>query len=185
MASLNKICLIGNLGGDPEIRYLPSGDAVCNFSLATSESWTDKNGEKQERTTWFKIIAWRKLGEICGQYLSRGRQVYVEGRVQVDEWTDRDGNNRFTLEVTANQMLMLGRKDEYADSSRQSSSYDSPRQQYPSYDEPRQSSPHEAPRQSPAYEAPRPSPAPQPSDTSGPRQMEPPGMGPEEDDIPF
>ncbi|MCP4346582.1 MAG: single-stranded DNA-binding protein [Desulfobacterales bacterium] len=182
MASLNKICLIGNLGGDPEIRYLPGGDAVCNFSLATTESWTGKSGEKQERTTWFKITAWRKLGEICGQYLSRGKQVYIEGRVHVSEWTDRDGNNRFTLEVTANQMLMLGRKDDYADSSR---GYNAPRQQSPSYDAPRQQHPHDEPQQSPAYEAPRPSPAPQPSDMSGPQHMEPPGLGPEEDDIPF
>ncbi|MCP4110922.1 MAG: single-stranded DNA-binding protein [Desulfobacteraceae bacterium] len=185
MASLNKLCLIGFLGRDPEIRYTQSGQAVANFSVATTDTWTDKvTGEKRENTTWFRISAWGRLGEICGQYLSRGKQVYIEGRVQLNEWTDKDGNNRANLEVLANQMVMLGRKDEYGDSSRPSSSYDAPRQQH-SYDEPRQAPAYDAPRQAPAYEAPRPSPAPQPSDMSGPQHMEPPGLGPEEDDIPF
>lgn len=164
MASLNKICLIGYLGRDPEIRYLPSGDAVCNFTIATTENWTDRNGEKQEKTTWFRVAAWKRLGEICGEYLARGKQVYVEGRISVDEWTDREGNNRFTLVVTANQVLMLGRKD----------------------DVPRQSSGYDAPRQSSGYDAPRQPPAPQQSsDMPESQHMEPPGLGPEEDDIPF
>jgi len=127
MATLNKITLIGYLGRDPEIRYTPDGQAVTNFSMATTETWTDKaSGEKKERTTWFKIVAWRRLGEIAGEYLARGKQVYVEGRLQVDEWKDKEGNNRFTLEVTASQIVLLGRKDDSADSSKSSSGYEKP-----------------------------------------------------------
>jgi len=127
MATLNKITLIGYLGRDPEIRYTPDGQAVTNFSMATTEKWTDKaSGEKKELTTWFRIVAWRRLAEIAGEYLARGRQVYVEGRLQVDEWKDKEGNNRFTLEVVANQIVLLGRKDDYADTSASSSGYEKP-----------------------------------------------------------
>ncbi|MBW2585265.1 MAG: single-stranded DNA-binding protein, partial [Deltaproteobacteria bacterium] len=97
MAGINKVILIGNLGGDPEVRYTPSGDAVANFNIATSEEWKDKDtGEKKVRTEWHRIVAWRRLGEICGEYLSKGRQVYVEGRIQTNAWEDKEGNKRYT-----------------------------------------------------------------------------------------
>ena len=108
MASVNKVILIGNLGADPEVRYTPSGSAVANFNIATSEQWTDKSGEKQERTEWHRIVAWGRTGEVCGEYLHKGRQVYVEGRLQTRAWEDRDGNKRYTTEVIAHTVKMLG-----------------------------------------------------------------------------
>lgn len=109
MAGVNKAILIGRLGRDPEVRYTPSGVAVANFSIATSEEWKDREtGEKQERTEWHKIVAWRRLGEICGEYLHKGSQVYIEGRLQTRAWEDRDGNKRYTTEVVAQTMQMLG-----------------------------------------------------------------------------
>ena len=109
---INKAILVGNLGRDPEIRYTASGMAVANFTIATSEKWKDKNtGEMQDRTEWHRIVAWGKLGEICGEYLSKGRQVYIEGRIQTREWQDKDGNKRYTTEIVANQMKMLGSKE--------------------------------------------------------------------------
>ncbi len=110
--SLNKAMLIGRLGGDPEIRFTPGGQAVANFRVATSESWINKNGEREERTEWHRIVAWGKLAEIINQYLSKGRQVYLEGRIQTREWEDRDGNKRWTTEIVANQMIMLGGRGE-------------------------------------------------------------------------
>ena len=108
MAGVNKVILVGRLGRDPEVRYTPSGTAVANFSIATSEEWKDKNtGEKQERTEWHRIEAWRRLGEICGEYLHKGKQVYIEGRLQTDVWEDRDGNKRYTTKVVAQNMQML------------------------------------------------------------------------------
>ena len=106
--SLNKVTLIGHLGRDPEVRYTSSGSAVANFSLATNESWRSREGTDEERTEWHKIVAFGKLGEICGQYLAKGRQVYIEGRLQTRDWQDRDGNKRTTTEVVANEMIMLG-----------------------------------------------------------------------------
>jgi len=114
MAGLCKAVLIGHLGRDPEVRYTPDGLAVANFSVATSEKVKIK-GEFQEKTEWFKITAFGKLGEICGQYLSKGKQVYIEGRLQSEEWTDKEGNKRFSLEVTASQMVMLGSKGDAPD----------------------------------------------------------------------
>jgi single-strand DNA-binding protein len=108
MAGVNKVILIGNLGADPEVRYTPSGSAVANFRIATSEQWTDKAGEKQERTEWHRIVAWGRTGEICGEYLHKGKQVYVEGRLQTRAWEDRDGNKRYTTEVVAQTVKMLG-----------------------------------------------------------------------------
>jgi len=108
MAGVNKVILVGRLGRDPELRYTPSGTAVANFSIATSEEWKDREtGEKQERTEWHRIVAWRRLGEICGEYLRKGSQVYIEGRLQTREWEDRDGNKRYTTEVVAQNMQML------------------------------------------------------------------------------
>ncbi len=112
MAGVNKAIIIGRLGRDPEVRYTPDGTAIANFSVATSEEWKDKtSGEKRERTEWHRIVAFRRLGEICGEYLSKGRQVYIEGRIQTRDWEDKDGNKRYTTEIVASQMQMLGSKD--------------------------------------------------------------------------
>ena len=108
MASVNKVILVGNLGGDPEVRYTPSGTAVANFTLATHEQWKNKDGEKEEKTEWHRIVAWARLGEICGEYLHKGKQVYIEGRLQTRSWEDRDGNKRYTTEIVAQTMQMLG-----------------------------------------------------------------------------
>jgi len=108
MASVNKVILVGNLGTEPEIRYTPSGSAVANFSLATHDQWTGKDGQKEEKTEWHKIVAWGRLGEICGEYLKKGSQVYIEGRIQTRSWEDRDGNKRYTTEIHAFVMQMLG-----------------------------------------------------------------------------
>ena len=110
MAGVNKAILVGNLGKDPEIRYTPSGAAVVNFSVATSENWKDKDGNKQEKTEWHKVVAFGKLAEICGEYLHKGKQVYIEGRIQTRKWEDKSGSDRYTTEIVANQMQMLGAK---------------------------------------------------------------------------
>jgi single-strand DNA-binding protein len=112
MASLNKVMLIGSLGRDPEIRYMPNGDAACNLSVATSESWKDKSGEKQERTEWHRISMFGKLAEIAGQYLAKGSSVYLEGKLQTREWTDKDGVDKYTTEIIADRMQMLGGKEQ-------------------------------------------------------------------------
>lgn len=108
---VNKVILIGNLGADPEVRFTPSGQAVANFRIATSESWTDKQGQKQERTEWHRIVVWGKLGELCGEYLKKGRQCYVEGRLQTREWTDKENKKNYTTEVVATQVTFLGGRD--------------------------------------------------------------------------
>jgi single-strand DNA-binding protein len=110
MAGLNKVMLIGNLGRDPEIRYTANGRPVANFTLATNENWVNQKGEREERTEWHNIVAWGKLAEICGEHLSKGKQVYLEGRIQTREWEDREGNKRRTTEIVASQMVMLGRR---------------------------------------------------------------------------
>ena len=105
---VNKVILIGRLGADPEIRYTPSGAEVATFRMATSESWTNKSGEKEERTEWHRIVAWRSLAKICGEFLSKGKLVYIEGRLRTRSWEDRDGNKRTTTEIEATDMKMLG-----------------------------------------------------------------------------
>jgi single-strand DNA-binding protein len=107
--------LIGNLGADPEIRYTPSGAAVANFNMATKAQWTTKEGEKQDKTEWHRIVAWRRLGEICGEYLHKGSLVYIEGRLQTRSWEDRDGNKRYTTEIVAQGMQMLDRAGQSAE----------------------------------------------------------------------
>jgi len=106
--SLNKVLLLGNLGKDPEVRYTSSGRAVATFTLATSQQWRDQDGNDQERTEWHRIVAWGRLGEVCGEYLSKGKQVFIEGRIQSREWEDQEGNKRTTVEIIANDMIMLG-----------------------------------------------------------------------------
>ena len=111
MAGVNKVILIGRLGRDPEVRFGQNDTAVANFSIATSEEWKDKQtGEKQEKTEWHRIVAWRRLGEICGEYLHKGSQVYIEGRLQTRSWEDRDDNKHYTTEVIAYNMQMLDSK---------------------------------------------------------------------------
>ncbi|MBK6751516.1 MAG: single-stranded DNA-binding protein [Acidobacteria bacterium] len=112
--SFNKIILVGNLGRDPELRYTPQGDAVCSFTIATNERKKDKSGEFQDVTTWFKVTLWRNQAENAAKYLSKGRQVYIEGRLGVEEWTDRDGKERYTLAVTATDMQFIGSRADNA-----------------------------------------------------------------------
>lgn len=116
--SFNKIIIVGNLGRDPELRYTPQGTAVCNFSVATSDKRRDKAGEFQEVTTWFRVTLWEKKAEVASKYLTKGTAVYIEGRLRVEEWTDRDGKNRHTLEVQGTDMQFLGsgggRSDDFA-----------------------------------------------------------------------
>lgn len=107
--SVNKVILVGNLGKDPELRYTASGTAVCNFSLATTERYKDRDGNNQEKTEWHNIVVWRQLAEICGKYLTKGKQIYIEGKLQTRKWEDRDGNTRYTTEIVADQMQMLSR----------------------------------------------------------------------------
>ena len=108
MASINKAILIGNLGQDPETRFMPNGDAVTRITLATTDTWKDKNGEKQEKTEWHRVVFYRKLAEIAVEYLKKGRSVYVEGRLQTKKWTDKNGIERYTTEIVADSMQMLG-----------------------------------------------------------------------------
>jgi single-strand DNA-binding protein len=106
--SFNKVIIVGNLGRDPELRYTPQGTAVCNFSMATTEKRRDKSGEYQDVTTWFRVTVWDKKAEVAAKYLQKGSQVYIEGRLKLDEWTDRDGKTRTTLDVTATDMQFIG-----------------------------------------------------------------------------
>lgn len=113
MASVNRVILIGNLGADPDQRFLPNGDAVCNIRLATTESWKDKaSGEKNEITEWHRVVFYRKLAEIVGQYVKKGHGLYVEGRIRTRKWQDKDGQDRYTTEIEASEMQMLGGKSE-------------------------------------------------------------------------
>jgi len=106
---VNKVILVGNLGKDPEVRYMPNGNAVANITLATSESWKDKQtGEQQEKTEWHRVVMFRRLGEIAGEYLKKGSQVYIEGKLQTRKWQDNAGNDRYTTEIIADEMQMLG-----------------------------------------------------------------------------
>lgn len=106
---VNKVILVGNLGADPETKYMPSGDAVTNITVATSESWKDKqSGDKREKTEWHKVVMFRRLAEIAAEYLRKGSQVYIEGKIQTRKWQDKEGNDRYTTEIVADQMQMLG-----------------------------------------------------------------------------
>jgi len=112
MASVNKVILVGNLGRDPETRYAPSGGAICNVSIATTRNWKDKNsGEKREETEWHRVVFYDRLAEIAGEYLKKGRSVYVEGRLQTRKWQDKDGQERYTTEIIATEMQMLGSRE--------------------------------------------------------------------------
>jgi single-strand DNA-binding protein len=109
---VNKVILVGNLGRDPEVRYTREGTAVANLNLATTETWNDGNGQRQERTEWHKVVAWGKLAEIAKEYLGKGKQVYIEGKLQTRSWEDKEGVKRYTTEIRADQMVMLGGRGE-------------------------------------------------------------------------
>jgi single-strand DNA-binding protein len=111
MASVNKVILIGRLGKDPELKYTQGGTPVANFSIATDETWKDQSGEKQQRTEWHNIVAWKKLAEICGQYLTKGQQIFIEGKLQTRKW-EADGRTNYKTEIVATNMTMLGKKDD-------------------------------------------------------------------------
>ena len=110
--SLNKAMLVGYVGKDPEVKHTNNGTAICNFSVATTESWKDQQGAKQERTEWHRITVWKRLAEIVGEYVRKGTLVYVEGRIETRKWQDNDGNDRYTTEIIAREVLMLGSKDQ-------------------------------------------------------------------------
>ncbi len=129
--SVNKVIIVGRLGQEPELRYTPSGAAVCNFSVATSEYWNDKNGQKQERTEWHRVVAWGKTAELCNQYLAKGSQCFLEGKLQTRSWDDNSGQKKYTTEVIATTVQFLGAKSENSKSATKplSESVSSPPQQ--------------------------------------------------------
>jgi single-strand DNA-binding protein len=156
MASVNKVILVGNLGKDPETRYMPNGDAVTNITLATTDSWKDKSsGDKREATEWHRVVFFRKLAEIASQYLRKGSQVYIEGSLKTRKWQDKDGQDRYTTEIVADEMKMLGSRQ--AGSTGGMADYDAP---------PAETMPSNAPRSG------------KPSASAG-------GMNDMDDDIPF
>ena len=163
MASLNKVILIGNLGKDPETRYAPSGDAICNLTRATTETWKDKaTGERREATEWHRVVFFGRVAEVAAQYLKKGSQVYVEGRLQTRKWQDQNGQDRYTTEIRGDEMKMLGRRESGGEAPMRggdSGGFDAP-----------------APARAPAARAPAASPQAAPS---------PGGFGDFDDDIPF
>ncbi len=112
MSGVNKVILVGRLGNDPEVHYTNSGKAVAKLSIATSENWADKEGQRQERTEWHRIVVWGKLGELCGEYLKKGRQVFIEGRLQTRSWEDKEGQKKYTTEIVAQNIQFLGGRSE-------------------------------------------------------------------------
>ncbi|EGV07197.1 single-stranded DNA-binding protein [Haemophilus pittmaniae HK 85] len=133
MAGINKVIIVGNLGNDPEVRTMPNGDAVANISVATSESWTDRNtGERREVTEWHRIVFFRRQAEVCGEYLRKGSQVYVEGRLKTRKWQDQNGQDRYTTEIQGDVLQMLGGRQNAGDFQQSAPSYGAPNSQ-PSY----------------------------------------------------
>lgn len=171
MASVNKVTLIGNLGRDPEVRYTPNGAAVCNVSIATTRNWKDKNsGDKVEETEWHRVVFYDRLAEIAGEYLKKGRSVYVEGRLKTRKWQDKDGKDTYTTEIVAEQMQLLGGREGGSGGG----GYGAPAGGDDFGDAPAPAPRAAAPRQAPA---PRPAPAPAPKSATGFDDMD--------DDIPF
>ena len=170
MASVNKVTLIGNLGRDPEVRYAPSGSAICNVAIATSRSWKDKtSGERQEETEWHRVVFYDRLAEIAGEYLKKGKSVYIEGRLKTRKWTDKDGVEKYTTEIIAQEMTMLGGREGGGGGGGGDESYSEPSTQRA-----------EAPRRSappPRAPAPAPRAAPAPKSSTGFDDLD--------DDIPF
>jgi len=167
MASVNKVILIGNLGRDPEVRYAPSGSAICNVAIATSRSWKDKtSGERQEETEWHRVVFYDRLAEIAGEYLKKGKSVYVEGRLKTRKWTDKDGVEKYTTEIIAQEMTMLGGREGGGGGGGGGGDE--------GYAEPRAEAPRRA---APPPRAPAPAPRPAPKSSTGFDDMD--------DDIPF
>ena len=131
MSGVNKVILIGNLGGDPTVRFTPTGTAVANFNIATTERFTNKSGEKEERTEWHRIVAWGKLAEICQQYLKKGKQVYVEGRLQTRSWEDSDSKKHSRTELVANEMIILDRSKTAHATEQQAAESPEPEDEFP------------------------------------------------------
>ena len=181
--SVNKAIIIGRLGADPEVRYTQSGQAVANFNVATDDVWTDKNGQKQERVEWHKIVVWARQAELCGEYLKKGREVYIEGSIQTREWQDRDGQRRWTTEIKAQNVRFLGGRADGGGAYQQPNpgggggqqqSYQTPSPQEPAYQ-------NTAPAGPPSNAAPAAAePAEAPKELPGP-----PGPEFNDDDIPF
>ena len=111
MSGVNKAIIVGRLGSDPEVKTISSGQTVCRLSVATSENWTDRDGQKQERTEWHRVVIWGRMAEVCGQHLAKGRQVYLEGRLQTRSWEDQQGQKKYTTEIVANTVQFLGSND--------------------------------------------------------------------------
>lgn len=130
MAGINKVIIVGRLGNDPEVKTIGNGQTVTRISVATSEQWSDKDGKKQEKTEWHRIVTWGKLAEICGKHLSKGRQVYVEGRLQTNSWEDQQGQKRYSTEIVANTVQFLGAPSDREQSSSASSSNHHPADQF-------------------------------------------------------
>ena len=171
--SLNKVILIGNLGRDPEVRYMPNGEAVCNFSIATSETWNDRQtGQRQERTEWHNITLYRRLAEVAGQYLKKGSQVYIEGRIQSRKYTGKDGIERTAYDIIGSEMKMLGGRQSSSSAPYDEGSQPAPQQQY-------QQQPYQA-QQQPAYNSEPPA-APRRQAPAAPAQP----VDDIDDDIPF
>ena len=169
MASVNKVILIGNLGKDPEVRYAPSGSAICNITLATSRNWKDKtSGERQEETEWHRVVFFDRMAEVAGEYLKKGKSVYIEGRLKTRKWTDKEGVDKYTTEVMADRMEMLGSR-EGGGGGGGDESYGEP--SAPRAESPRRSAPP------PRAPAPAPRAAPAPKSSTGFDDMD--------DDIPF
>jgi single-strand DNA-binding protein len=129
--SVNKVILLGRLGKDPEMKYTPNGNAVCNFSIATSETWNDKSGQKQERTEWHRIVVWGKLAELCNQYLKKGREAFVEGKLQTRSWDGNDGQKRYTTEILADNVRFVGGQAQAGSYTDRSNGYDDMNQEMP------------------------------------------------------
>ena len=136
---INKVIIVGNLGNDPEVRYANNGSAIANISVATTDSWKDKNtGEQQDRTEWHRVVMFNRLGEIAGEYLKKGSQVYIEGRIQTRKWQDQSGQDRYTTEIVANEMQMLGGRGGGDMSSGGGGGYQAPQQSAPQQQQPQQ-----------------------------------------------
>lgn len=135
MAGVNKVIIIGRLGKDPEVRYTPNGQAVANFTVATSENWTDKtSGQKQEKTEWHRIVVWGRLAELCRDYLRKGRQVYIDGRLQTRSWDDKDGVKKYTTEIIANGVQFLGTSPDKVESTGEGVDFVAPETTTPNFD---------------------------------------------------
>ncbi|GAA0856450.1 single-stranded DNA-binding protein [Aliiglaciecola litoralis] len=181
---VNKVILVGNIGQDPEVRYMPNGNAVANLSLATSESWKDQQGQMQERTEWHRLTMYRRLAEIAGEYLRKGSQIYVEGKLQTRKWQDQQGQDKYTTEIIVDQMQMLGGRGGQGDNS--GGGYNQGHSNQGQANQGQQRPAQNAPQQN--YQQPSNAPAQSPANQGGKPAQQPPMAEPDfdfDDDIPF